>query len=409
MTFPRVVGGVLAAPHEQGVARRARNLQQAGTNVTRIALAALAFAFAIPAFAEAPKEFAELQTKGATFKNVRVVSKNPSSITVRHSGGIAQILFKDLSPELQEAFGYVPEDMEAFEAQLRTQAQAVVDREARERTRRVVTQVVKDGAERMDRIVQSFGIGPELKGVDMRPRLRELELIVKDQGNRPSCAVYAVVSALELQAYEVNGRPEKYSEQYLIWATMQAVGERAPVALDSDGAGVIRDAGFSLDEVFHALNRFGIPTHEAMKSVFGEDTGAVEMPREMIAEARKRSAVIPYAVPGSNESEMAVNMVHVLNNGLPVVIAIRWPHQDAARGGLLSTQPPIQDYAHAVTVVGYSSETGKTGDIRFIFKNSWGPKWGAYGYGFVDMQYLSKNLLGAAFIDLIPVRRPQPN
>ena len=98
-------------------------------------------------------------------------------------------------------------------------------------------------------------------------------------------------------------------------------------------------------------------------------------------------------------------MIHVLNNDLPVVLALRWPHQNATQGGLLSTQPPILDYAHAVTVVGYTCDTGKTGDVRFIFKNSWGPKWGASGYGYVDMQYLEKNLLGAAFIDLIPIKR----
>jgi hypothetical protein len=372
-------------------------------------LAVLALAFAIPVFADAPKEFAELHTKSGTFKNVRVVSKNPSSITVRHSGGIAQILFKDLSDELQKEFGYVPEDMETFEAELRAQAKAAAEREEQARTRRAVTKIVQDAGERMDTIVRSFGFAPELKGADMRPRLRELELYVKDQGNRPSCAVYAVVSAIELQAYEINGRPEKYSEDYLVWATIQVVGERAPVALDSEGAGVIRDAGFSLEEVFGALNRFGIPMHETMKSVFGDETRAFEMPKELIAEARKRSAVIPYAVPGANESEIAVNMVHVLNNGQPVIIAVRWPNPEAALGGLLSTQPPILDYAHAVTVVGYTSETGKTEDLRFIFKNSWGPKWGAYGYGFVDMQYLSKNLLGAAFIDLLPARRPAQN
>jgi len=370
-----------------------------------LATLGLAFALAIPAFAEAPKEFAELQVKGNVYRNVRVVSRNPSSITVRHAGGIAQIQFKDMTPDLQATFGFVAEEVAAYEEQLRKQAQEAVDRTAKEREHQVVMKIVEDGAARMDTIMRSFAGAAELKGVDMRPRLRELELFVKDQGNRPSCAVFAVVSALELQAYEINRRPEKYSEQYLIWATFQAVGEREPITLDADGAGVIRDAGFSLAEVFHALNRFGIPTEGAMNEVNADPNDVLDIPKELIAEARKRSGVIPYSVPGRDNSEVARNMIHVLNNGLPVVLAVRWPHPNATMGGLLSTQPPILEYAHAVTVVGYTSETGKPEDVRFIFKNSWGPKWGATGYGFVDMQYLSKNLLSAAFIDLIPVKR----
>ena len=202
-----------------------------------IAVVGFAIACVLTSRADAPKEFAELQTKSATYRNVRVISQNPSSITVRHSGGIAQIPFTELSPELQEAFGYVPAEREAFEAQLRQQAKEVAAREAQEQTHRAVTKIVQDAADRMDTIVHSFGTLPGLKGVDMRPRLRELELYVKDQGRSPSCAVYAVVSALELQAYEINGHPEKYSEPYLIWATIQVVGERAPVDLDSEGAG----------------------------------------------------------------------------------------------------------------------------------------------------------------------------
>jgi len=177
------------------------------------------------------------------------------------------------------------------------------------------------------------------------------------------------------------------------------------VSLDDEGAGTIRDSGFSLAEVFHALNRFGIPTQESMKLAVPDATGVTEMPAELIEEARKRKGVIPYAVPGANPAEIAINMVHVLNNGLPVVLAVRWPNENASQGGLLSTQPPIEGYAHAVTVVGYSCESGRTDDIRFVFKNSWGPRWGSSGYGYVDMQYLSKHLLGAAFLDLIPVKR----
>ena len=354
--------------------------------------------------AEAPKEFAELRTKTAVYTDVRVISQNPSSITIRHSGGIAQIPFRDLSPELQQAFGYQPEEMEAFETQLRKQALVASALEARAAAKRAATAASHTEADKIDLIANSFATAPVLSGVDMRPKLRDLELYVKDQGRSPSCAVFAVVSALELQNYELMGQPEKLSEDYLVWATNQVTGARRRIVVDKDGAGEIDDAGYSLIDVFQALNRYGIPSDDEMKRFVSDRSQVRDMPKDLIASAQKRSGVIPYAVPGRDKAEMARNMVHVLNNGLPVITALRWPRQSATQGGLLSSQEPIPGYAHAVTVVGYSSETGKPEDLRFIFKNSWGPKWGATGYGFADMKYLAKNLIGAAFLELVPRR-----
>jgi hypothetical protein len=401
-TRPRVAGGALAAAQEPEVARRARNLQRAKSLLTRIALAVftLAFALAIPVSAEAPKEFAELRIKETTYHNVRVISRNPASITVRHAGGIAQIQFKDMAPELQAQFGVVQEDVAEFEAQLRRQAEEAAARQAREREERAAASASKTAVAVIESIAQSFATEPEIRSVDMRPRLRELELYVKNQGRAPSCAVYAVVSAMELQNFETTGRPEKLSEEYLVWATHQVAGARARVVLDEDGAGVIDDAGFALVEVFQALGRYGVPTGEAMDRHLPERSGAINMPPELVQEALLRRGVVAYGVPGRDQAEVARNIVHVLNHGRPVIIALRWPHQNATQGSLLSSQEPIAGYAHAVTIVGYSSETGRPENLRFIFKNSWGPKWGAFGYGFADMNYMSKHLLGAAFMDI---------
>ncbi|HEY5552090.1 MAG TPA: C1 family peptidase [Opitutaceae bacterium] len=373
----------------------------------RLAIAALALAFAIPASAEAPKEFAELRIKETVYRNVRVVSRNPASITVRHAGGIAQIQFKDMSPELQAQFSFVPEDVAAFEDQVRRQAEEAAARQAREREARAAAAASKTAVAVIDSIAQSFATLPEIRSVDMRPRLRELELFVKDQGRAPSCAVYAVVSAMELQNFEATGRPEKLSEAYLVWATHQIAGSRARVVLDEDGTGVIDDAGFSLLEVFQAVGKFGIPTHEALERHLGGQGGAIEMPPELIQEALVRRGVVAYQVPGRDNAEVARNILHVLNHGRPVILALRWPNANASQGGLLSSQEPIAGYAHAVTIVGYTSATGRPEDLRFIFKNSWGPKWGAYGYGFADMNYMSKNLLGAAFMDISVALQPR--
>jgi hypothetical protein len=396
----RVPNATKSSANHQGVLGTSRPTSRQVFTALRLAFATFTLALSIPAFAEAPKEFAELRIKDTVYRDVRVISRNPASITVRHAGGIAQIQFKDMAPELQAQFGVVQNEVAAFEEQLRRQAEEAAARQARERAERAATAASRKAVVVIDSIAQAFATEPEIRSVDMRPRLRELELYVKDQGRAPSCAVYAVVSAMELQNYETTGRPEKLSEDYLVWATHQIAGSRARVVLDEDGTGVIDDAGFALVEVFQALGRYGIPTREAMERHLPERSGAADMPPALVQEALLRRGVVAYAVPGRDQAEIARNIVHVLNHGRPVILALRWPHQNASVGGLLSTQPPIEGYAHAVTIVGYSSASGRPEDLRFIFKNSWGPKWGAYGYGFADMGYMSKNLVGAAFLDI---------
>lgn len=309
-----------------------------GVRICILALIALGF-FSHGLFGQVGREFPELKAKDTTYRNVRVISRSPVSITVRHSGGIAQVPLKDLPVEIQADFGFVSEDAEAFEERLRAEAGQAAGRQAREIAARASTQPqVPPG--RLQRIADAFGTPPEISGVDMRPRFKELEFFVKDQGRRPSCAVFAVVSALELQNAEIAGRAEKLSEEYLIWATLQMTGSRARIALDEEGVGVIDDAGFSLLEVLQALGRFGIPTQDALPNHLGPEAATVAMPQELIEEAKARRSVVAYAVPGRDSGEMARNIIHVLNNGVPVILAMKWPHSRAAQGGLLSSQEP---------------------------------------------------------------------
>ena len=55
---------------------------------------------------------------------------------------------------------------------------------------------------------------------------------------------------------------------------------------------------------------------------------------------------------------------------------------------------------HAVTLVGYSSSTGRLEDTVFVFKNSWGPNWGQGGYGTVTYGYLNQHLAEAIVLEV---------
>lgn len=361
--------------------------------------------------------FEVLEAGGVEYRAVKVLSLTPSTVTVRHSAGIIQLPMKALAPQVQERLGYDP-DADAFQQLLlenerkRREAPATGAVSAPPRPRGGAARAsVKNDDTPVGRALGRFGTAAPMAAVDLRPRFRELELGTKSQGLRPSCAVFAVVSALEYQNAAAAGQAEKLSEEYLIWATRRTLG--IPTGekrlLDADKGGGdgdnadadARDAGFSLQEVLAALRAYGIPLQREMPNTFGVGMEKIPDPGdEVVASARDRRRVSTFTVPGMNNAVKIANIMHALNEGVPVVVALRWPHWRTLRAPLLSQQTPREGYAHAVTLVGYESNNGQADGLRFIFKNSWGIRWGTGGYGFAEIGYLREHLLEAAVLEV---------
>jgi hypothetical protein len=361
------------------------------------------------AYAQVGAVFEQLEAEGRVYRSVKVLSVSPTTVTIGHSGGIAQLPLRVLTPELQRKFGYTPE-AEEVEALLREaerkhqEAQAA----AKPTLQRSVVRAERSGNAdtAVGRALAHFGAPPQLQRVDLRPRFRELELGTKNQGLRPSCAVFAVVGALEFQNAEATGHAEKLSEEYLIWATRRTLGVPAGekrVIENADGSDDDkRDAGFSLMEVLSALRAYGIPLQSEMPNKFGVSMEKIADPGDdIVASARGRRQIATYSVPGMNNTVRIANIMHALNEGVPVVVALRWPHwRTLYRSPVLSEQSPREGRSHAVTLVGYYSENGGTSGLRFIFRNSWGIRWGTGGYGFAEIGYLQRNLLDAVVIEV---------
>jgi hypothetical protein len=342
-----------------------------------------------------------------TYTQVVVKSVSARSVMITHGGGMISLRLRDLSPELQARFGYDPAAENASEQALKKageerQAKLASDAKA---ARAVALPKAPEG-NRFEQVLREFGrpakIEPE---VDLRPRFRELELYAKDQGRRPSCAIFAVVSALEFINSDAMGRPEKLSEEYLTWATYKTIQRFVP-----EGAGLGEaaededaDAGFALTEVVTALRSYGVPLQARMPNTFGASGNKIgEPPPEVIAEARNRAHVAVHLVPGRDNATQLNNIVHALNANLPVAIGTAWPRFYKLKTAMLNTQEPIPDSGHAVTLVGYTSKSGRIEDAVFIFKNSWGAKWGAGGYGFASYAYLLKHLNSAVLLEVRP-------
>ncbi len=330
-----------------------------------------------------------------TYAQVQVRSYNVRTLMITHAGGMASIRLRDLTPEWQARFNYDPA------------AEAAAD--AADKARPAPTPAVRhtkpnqaQSVSKFDALLQKFGQPSEVQPeVDLRPKFFELELNVKNQGHRPSCAVFAIVSALEFQNAEINGKAEKFSEEYLIWAASKSVQKlpslNTPANSNDDE---YLDAGFALSEVVSALRAYGIPLQATMPNTFSLKNNAIEEPPpEIVQEARAHQRVFAHQLPGRDRGTRINNIVQALNSGLPVPIGMAWPDTRVVNG-YLSGQTTNRGFGHAVTLVGYKSATGRIEDACFIFKNSWGPRWGQGGYGTVTYNYLQQHLNDAVLLEV---------
>jgi len=338
-----------------------------------------------------------LTVGSTTYRQVKVRSVNARTLVIMHAGGMASLRLRDLSPEWQGRFKYDP----AAEAALDQAEAAARAAQAAPRPKPKVAAPAKRETP-FEALLRSLGqpvaLQPE---VDLRGALAEMKLSVKSQGFRPSCSIFSIVSALEYQHALLTGRPEKFSEEYLIWAVRRTTKRLPPPGTtDAEDAG-LADEGFALSEVVTALRAYGIPLQSTMPNTFGSKIEAIEDPPEaIVVEARRNQRIAFHSLPGRDNATRLNNLVIALNSGVPVPVGMAWPHHRTIRTGYLSKQKPVTGAGHAVTIVGYRCPTGRLEDISFIFKNSWGIGWGQGGYGIVTFEYLQQHLGDAVLLEL---------
>ena len=332
--------------------------------------------------------FPVLQVGATTYHDVRVRSVTVRSLVITHHDGLGSIRLRDLSPDLQKAFGYSPEAEATADAAAKAPPSVIVRKPSAPK---------RPAPSKFDTLLRQFSQPPEIRPeVDLRPRFTELGLYAKNQGRRPSCAVFAVVGALEFQNAELLGHPEKLSEEYLIWASRKILGRNRPVSVSADTGD--EDEGFALGEVVAALRTYGIPLEDSMPDTLGRKMQDIAEPSPaLIEEARRHCHVAVYPVP---QTDLIGNLVQSLNVGVPVVVGMKWPHYAASQAGYLSRQQPMLGSGHAVTLVGYHCSTQSLDDVVFLFKNSWGVQWGAAGFGQATTEYLKANLTSAVILEV---------
>lgn len=364
--------------------------------------AAAAFG-AEPAFKPGDK-LPALTAGKSSYNDVTIRSIGPRSVMITHARGMASVPLRDLTPELQARFNYHPAAEQAATV-TPTPTPAAPPKTIPAPAPKKNVAAKKPPRSALDNLLVRFGqpVTPSTEN-NLRPRFAEFGLGVRDQGARPSCAIYSIVTALEFQTALATGKPQNFSEDYLIWATRkttQRIPPDAPFATQPTEPGEqIADEGFLLSEVVVALRAYGIASQDQMPNTRGRFNAIATPTEEVVVAARRQQAVAIHQIPGREARTRLANVVHALDAGLPVPIGLAWPHWRTIRSGFLGAQKPLPGAYHAVTLVGYRSPKGTLEETQFIFKNSWGGTWGQGGYGTVTYAYLQQHLTDAILLEV---------
>lgn len=157
------------------------------------------------------------------------------------------------------------------------------------------------------------------------------------------------------------------------------------------------DTGATIKHTMQALHRFGAPEEDPKYNTH-YDTGDFDRSYEPVvyalADEYSVDAWYNYDCIGRSQEEILWDVKRHLAAGQPVLFGFtvyRDAITDAARGGCI--KPPSthdsQAGGHAVLAVGYDDTRG-----ALIIRNSWGEGWGDRGHGYLDYEYVWRNLAG---------------
>lgn len=228
--------------------------------------------------------------------------------------------------------------------------------------------------------------------------LKEHQSSVKDQGARGSCTYFTITSMIESLIKQSSGKELDLSEEYLAWASkvkkkMRVNEEDSSVAVN---AATIQEFGFLLEEEmpyqlswFNKGGRCENQKTNIDPACFSHDGPNNEVSKNI----RDGSKFIFEAVDSSS-----IDLVRALaKRKNPVTLSIlghpdMW--KESWKTGDLILTPRFKTECekhikpcsgHAILVVGYDIEKK-----IFLLKNSWGPQWGAAGYGTISFDYIDQ-------------------
>jgi Papain family cysteine protease len=266
--------------------------------------------------------------------------------------------------------------------------------------------------------IEHFGSGlaPE---VDLRPKIRQFGLPIRNQGNRGTCTVFATTFLIEYQKGSMAGASgaRVLSEEYLNWAGNKVSHEAS-------------DGGF-FTKFIPGYEAWGIAGAKQM--VYRATYNPQHPARPSKTAIASAQAMFPVKYPfvilkvwdnskGMTRAELQ-RALATLRSGRPVATGIWWLStfatvnvdgvpllKDYPRSANSNADPsknPMFD-GHSIDLVGFRQSPAFPGGGYFIFRNSFGRSFGDAGYGFVSFQYLRAYANDAIAIAPPPWHRMRP-
>lgn len=220
--------------------------------------------------------------------------------------------------------------------------------------------------------------------VDLRSEFELRQLGVRQQAQRGACQVFAFVGVLE---YQLSGpdAPVDLSEQYLMWAANAANG-------------VERTEGYNPDLLVVGLKKHGI-CHEKLMPYVPRNEPIDEPSAKAVRDGWERANSSITSIKhwtsdiGFTDKDIQTICEH-LDAGTPVTVTVCWPEGLSDSQTVDSNQVLIDRAVdgkskggHGVILCGYGVDEQVPGGGYFIFRNSWGPKFGEDGYARLTYAY----------------------
>ncbi len=232
--------------------------------------------------------------------------------------------------------------------------------------------------------------------VDLRPAIEKLGLTVRDQGDRGTCSVFATTFLIEYQAARTqNANGLDLSEEYLNWAKNKAN------KTDVDGG--------KFTDIIRGYQEFGMVPQQDMPNQPSFSPKHPVTPQKSLIGAGKKFPRFRFKFikewdnqKGMSDKELEATKA-ALSAGRPVATGIWWlarfetvtvdqvplvkEYPRSANSNSDASKNPMFD-GHSIDLVGFHEGRQFPGGGYFVFRNSFSPRFGHDGYGFLSFDYM---------------------
>ncbi|UYL09267.1 C1 family peptidase [Bdellovibrio sp. SKB1291214] len=222
--------------------------------------------------------------------------------------------------------------------------------------------------------------------------LSHIQTPVKDQQKRDTCAYFAISALVESTFKNLTGEDYDISEEFEIFRHKIANAWRPEVEFGNtyDILQSIKNDLYVYEEAYLPYQK---ESPDFTKPLNAQQTAFYDLRQQNVPKVQIRSLGFKQLTQMFVKRPWSEHVMTEIKANRPVVVTLNVaiPHINDQKGTFTMTPEIAAECAsakipcggHAILLMGYDSERK-----LFMFKNSWGPKWGNQGYGYVTFDHV---------------------